>query len=340
MKYLLHPEADEEFAGAVRYYSQISPELGVRLSWRVFWHGGGRVGRIFWGFQTGRRAGARGPVERLRRQPFPVSRRVGPPGKGKRKPLPPPPRLPAFPTPCRSKHKATNPRGSGGSVPHPHARPLSHPSPSISLRTSPSTIERALSRRPSRCRSSRRLSWQKARRKAQLGFQRRKAQRALFRNRGTQDQTAQARHPPRPQVRVGPLRTRLSARDPSSVGTGWQCVQMVLALEAVDLTNDHPGSVRFRSPIDCARIHFACECGVSRVHTAGSEQGGGESPDLRRGRRLRHEPGKRPLRRFGGRDSGIPQGREPAAPVPVGGQAVVPHNSWFRCNPLRASPLR
>jgi toxin ParE1/3/4 len=27
----LHPEADEEFAEAVRYYSQISPELGVRF---------------------------------------------------------------------------------------------------------------------------------------------------------------------------------------------------------------------------------------------------------------------------------------------------------------------
>jgi hypothetical protein len=31
VKYLLHPEADEEFAGAIRYYSQISPELGVRF---------------------------------------------------------------------------------------------------------------------------------------------------------------------------------------------------------------------------------------------------------------------------------------------------------------------
>jgi len=31
VKHLLHPEADEEFAGAVRYYSQISPELGVRF---------------------------------------------------------------------------------------------------------------------------------------------------------------------------------------------------------------------------------------------------------------------------------------------------------------------
>ena len=31
MIYLLHPEADEEFAGAVRYYSEISPELGVRF---------------------------------------------------------------------------------------------------------------------------------------------------------------------------------------------------------------------------------------------------------------------------------------------------------------------
>lgn len=31
MKPLLHPEADEEFAGAVRYYSEISPELGVRF---------------------------------------------------------------------------------------------------------------------------------------------------------------------------------------------------------------------------------------------------------------------------------------------------------------------
>jgi toxin ParE2 len=27
----LHPEADEEFAGAVAYYSAISPELGVRF---------------------------------------------------------------------------------------------------------------------------------------------------------------------------------------------------------------------------------------------------------------------------------------------------------------------
>jgi uncharacterized protein YhbP (UPF0306 family) len=31
VKYLLHPEADEEFAGAVRYYSEISSELGVRF---------------------------------------------------------------------------------------------------------------------------------------------------------------------------------------------------------------------------------------------------------------------------------------------------------------------
>ncbi|HEY3853814.1 MAG TPA: type II toxin-antitoxin system RelE/ParE family toxin [Verrucomicrobiae bacterium] len=31
MNHLLHPEADEEFAGAVRYYSEISPELGVRF---------------------------------------------------------------------------------------------------------------------------------------------------------------------------------------------------------------------------------------------------------------------------------------------------------------------
>jgi toxin ParE1/3/4 len=31
VKYLLHPEADEEFARAVRYYSKISPELGVRF---------------------------------------------------------------------------------------------------------------------------------------------------------------------------------------------------------------------------------------------------------------------------------------------------------------------
>lgn len=31
MKYLLHPEADEEFAAAVRYYSEISPELGGRF---------------------------------------------------------------------------------------------------------------------------------------------------------------------------------------------------------------------------------------------------------------------------------------------------------------------
>jgi hypothetical protein len=27
----LHPEADDEFAGAVAYYSEISPELGVRF---------------------------------------------------------------------------------------------------------------------------------------------------------------------------------------------------------------------------------------------------------------------------------------------------------------------
>ena len=31
VNHLLHPEADEEFAGAVRYYSGISPELGVRF---------------------------------------------------------------------------------------------------------------------------------------------------------------------------------------------------------------------------------------------------------------------------------------------------------------------
>lgn len=31
MNHLLHPEADEEFAAAVRYYSEISPELGVRF---------------------------------------------------------------------------------------------------------------------------------------------------------------------------------------------------------------------------------------------------------------------------------------------------------------------
>jgi toxin ParE1/3/4 len=31
VKFLLHPEADEEFAGAVRYYSEISPDLGVRF---------------------------------------------------------------------------------------------------------------------------------------------------------------------------------------------------------------------------------------------------------------------------------------------------------------------
>lgn len=31
MKHLLHPEADEEFAAAIRYYSEISPELGVRF---------------------------------------------------------------------------------------------------------------------------------------------------------------------------------------------------------------------------------------------------------------------------------------------------------------------
>jgi toxin ParE1/3/4 len=31
VKFLLHPEADEEFAGAVRYYAGISPDLGVRF---------------------------------------------------------------------------------------------------------------------------------------------------------------------------------------------------------------------------------------------------------------------------------------------------------------------
>jgi plasmid stabilization system protein ParE len=31
VKISLHPEADEEFAGAVAYYSAISPELGVRF---------------------------------------------------------------------------------------------------------------------------------------------------------------------------------------------------------------------------------------------------------------------------------------------------------------------
>jgi toxin ParE1/3/4 len=31
VNHLLHPEADEEFAGAVRYYAEISPELGVRF---------------------------------------------------------------------------------------------------------------------------------------------------------------------------------------------------------------------------------------------------------------------------------------------------------------------
>ena len=31
MNHRLHPEADEEFAAAVRYYSEISPELGVRF---------------------------------------------------------------------------------------------------------------------------------------------------------------------------------------------------------------------------------------------------------------------------------------------------------------------
>jgi toxin ParE1/3/4 len=31
VKVSLHPEADEEFAVAVRYYSEISPELGLRF---------------------------------------------------------------------------------------------------------------------------------------------------------------------------------------------------------------------------------------------------------------------------------------------------------------------
>jgi hypothetical protein len=29
VKFSLHPEADEELAGAIRYYSEISPELGI-----------------------------------------------------------------------------------------------------------------------------------------------------------------------------------------------------------------------------------------------------------------------------------------------------------------------
>ena len=31
MNHLLHPEADDEFAAAVRYYSEVSSELGVRF---------------------------------------------------------------------------------------------------------------------------------------------------------------------------------------------------------------------------------------------------------------------------------------------------------------------
>ena len=31
MNYLLHRDADEEFAGAIRYYSEIAPELGQRF---------------------------------------------------------------------------------------------------------------------------------------------------------------------------------------------------------------------------------------------------------------------------------------------------------------------
>jgi hypothetical protein len=31
VKVSLHPEADEEFAGAIRYYSELSPDLGVRF---------------------------------------------------------------------------------------------------------------------------------------------------------------------------------------------------------------------------------------------------------------------------------------------------------------------
>ena len=31
MKGLLHPAADEEFAGAVRYYAEIDPDLGARF---------------------------------------------------------------------------------------------------------------------------------------------------------------------------------------------------------------------------------------------------------------------------------------------------------------------
>jgi plasmid stabilization system protein ParE len=31
VNFLLHPEADAEFAEAVRYYSEVSPELGVRF---------------------------------------------------------------------------------------------------------------------------------------------------------------------------------------------------------------------------------------------------------------------------------------------------------------------
>lgn len=40
MRHLLHPEADEEFADAVRYYSEVSTELGVRFYReieRLFW---------------------------------------------------------------------------------------------------------------------------------------------------------------------------------------------------------------------------------------------------------------------------------------------------------------
>jgi toxin ParE1/3/4 len=48
----LHPEADEEFAEAVRYYSEISPELAVRfyLEMERLFHEIGANPQRFWQF--------------------------------------------------------------------------------------------------------------------------------------------------------------------------------------------------------------------------------------------------------------------------------------------------
>ena len=74
-------------------------------------------------------------------------------------------------------------------------------------------------RRRSRCRSSRRFHRQKAGRKTLMGLQRRQTQCELQRNRGTQNQAAQAPQSPRPRVRPCPLRTRVSPRDAAATGS-------------------------------------------------------------------------------------------------------------------------